>query len=968
MNNESVAPGIISGGVVCLLMLAALPVAGETRVWQGTLSLPTYGEGAPDPKPVFDVIYPYTMRNALAGPKARKAWRTVEIENEYLKCTVLPDLGGRVYGCLEKIGRHEMFYANAAIRKYGVGPRGLEIAAGEEFEFPVNPGLVTLSPVDSGWRRNADGSVSVFTGNTGREGMRWVVELILRPGCAVLEQHVRISNPDSVRHPYTWWERTAIPAFTDSKFYLPAHVTTDAQGADAREWDGRISRQAAERRFAYGSREGSFAVYSNSDGSGTAHWADAQTMPGKGFAYRGSEAVKNLSDDGSQFVDMESGLFGDPSAGGFLEPGASRDFTDFWMPLRGLGGFSRGNADAAVHVERTPAGLKVSLNVFRNFPNARVVVTEAGEVVMDEHISLNPGFTLARVARSGGGGKHHFELLDEQNRTVLEYTEGFVDAAQEKGKSLFEVTGLEDKALVAGRQALIAARYEDAIKILPKAIPTPEAHHYLGLAYANAGQDEKARAVFGIAPHDRMFGVPSQIEMAKLFGRAGDRKGALKALQEALQIRADVAGSGALEVALLRANGMKQQASERLAALSALDPSDPVLRFEAVQLGAPGDELWKFLAGDPARVTQLAEFYLRAGLWEDASELLSRRYPEVDALQREPGTVLPQDDPLVSYERGYAQQRANGQGREEFAVAEKQPLRFVFPNRPEALWALKAALEANSRDGLAHYLLGVFYSGAGAADKGTRELTEALKHQAPVAGIKTQLAHVESEPVKARPDPIKEALAPAPSTIGETADERAQAALDQLAHGRFKEAKAVFTEGNFPSERQSEAVRIAFLEVRLQNVLEMSRRRRCDEIPAAVESIGEEDSKLPFTMYGFGSIVKTARVQFLLAEAQSECGEQKEAKKRFARAVKAGEHASGMEWAYGQLAAGRLGGSIDVDQSKLGKDAEGLYALGLLQRATGKKAEAQQSFQAASTAANGGAFLRYLCAMALAGR
>ncbi|MBV8819558.1 MAG: hypothetical protein JO022_14455, partial [Acidobacteriaceae bacterium] len=65
MNNESAAPAMISGGVVCLLMLAALPVAGETRVWQGTLSLPTYGEGAPDSKPVFDVIYPYTMRNAL---------------------------------------------------------------------------------------------------------------------------------------------------------------------------------------------------------------------------------------------------------------------------------------------------------------------------------------------------------------------------------------------------------------------------------------------------------------------------------------------------------------------------------------------------------------------------------------------------------------------------------------------------------------------------------------------------------------------------------------------------------------------------------------------------------------------------------------------------------------------------------------------------------------------------------------
>ena len=48
--------------------------SAEVRVWQGTLALPTYEEGPPDPNPPFDQFatdrfnYPYTLRNNLTGP------------------------------------------------------------------------------------------------------------------------------------------------------------------------------------------------------------------------------------------------------------------------------------------------------------------------------------------------------------------------------------------------------------------------------------------------------------------------------------------------------------------------------------------------------------------------------------------------------------------------------------------------------------------------------------------------------------------------------------------------------------------------------------------------------------------------------------------------------------------------------------------------------------------------------------
>ena len=123
------------------------------RVWQGALSLPTYEEGLPDPNPPFDQFttnrfnYPYTLRNNLTSNRVEKAWRAVYLENEYLKCSVLPDIGGHLYTCIDKISGKPMFYANPSIKKAAIAYRGAWAAFGVEFNFPVSHNWMTMSPV-----------------------------------------------------------------------------------------------------------------------------------------------------------------------------------------------------------------------------------------------------------------------------------------------------------------------------------------------------------------------------------------------------------------------------------------------------------------------------------------------------------------------------------------------------------------------------------------------------------------------------------------------------------------------------------------------------------------------------------------------------------------------------------------------------------------------------------------------------
>ena len=136
------------------------------------LTLPTYEEGLPDVNPRFDLfarrpflIYPYTARTNLTDRRADRTWRTLELENEHLKLVVLPDLGGRIYSCVDKATGAEMFYANPSIKFADVAYRGAWVALGVEFNFPVSHNWATVSPVDFGTVRHEDGSASVWVGN-----------------------------------------------------------------------------------------------------------------------------------------------------------------------------------------------------------------------------------------------------------------------------------------------------------------------------------------------------------------------------------------------------------------------------------------------------------------------------------------------------------------------------------------------------------------------------------------------------------------------------------------------------------------------------------------------------------------------------------------------------------------------------------------------------------------------------------
>ena len=195
---------LAAGALIALLTATGSARAhgpAPARAWEGSLALATTVEGPADPNPPFDLFagerfnYPYALRNALTGTTRVEHYRALFLENEYLKVTVLPELGGHLYSCLDKISGREMFYANKTIKKALIGYRGAWAAFGIEFNFPVSHNWMSMSPVSSAIVSNADGSASIWVGDVNAVfGSSWRVELRLRPGRAVLEQHTTLAN------------------------------------------------------------------------------------------------------------------------------------------------------------------------------------------------------------------------------------------------------------------------------------------------------------------------------------------------------------------------------------------------------------------------------------------------------------------------------------------------------------------------------------------------------------------------------------------------------------------------------------------------------------------------------------------------------------------------------------------------------------------------------------------------------
>ena len=320
-----------------------------------------------------DSNYPYPSYLSNHSQPVRKVYRGVEIENESLRVTVLPDLGGRIYQIEDVETGGAYLHENRCVRPVRIPPRWNFISLGIELNFPYTHSPTGNDPVGYELIRDDDaGMVGVAVGEQERQwGLSWRADVRLYRGYRGVVVAVRGWNDTKVRREVQWWSNAAQPSGGDVEFVFPdepivAHIESEEKGTwpnfngtDLR-WLRNYDRMVGT--FHHPSNADWFGIYHHSREWGLLHLADPDRLPGKklwSFGHTGttSDWTLTMTRDGGPSCEIQSGVPGLQDQ--FLELGPGDDFAsaETWQPVDDRSELDEGRRPCFADIEKSVGGI-----------------------------------------------------------------------------------------------------------------------------------------------------------------------------------------------------------------------------------------------------------------------------------------------------------------------------------------------------------------------------------------------------------------------------------------------------------------------------------------------------------------------------------------------------------------------------------------------------------------------------------
>src|SRR5215831_12759242 len=228
-------------------------------------------------------VYPYISYVETSNRPVPKKYHFIVLENDQLKITICPDLGGKVFSIIHKLSGKEVLYVPDVIRYTRILPRFYFVAGGIEVSFPISHSPSQNEKVLYKIDRTKD-RVYVTCGE--RElhfGMQWSVEYSLGPEDCFMTQRVLLHNPGTSAYPWMSWSNAALPSAPDTEFHFPrGKVLAHSSRLESVDWpDGAPHREAdigEMTGFFWMSRDSNaFGAFTPSFGTGLYHVADEAT-------------------------------------------------------------------------------------------------------------------------------------------------------------------------------------------------------------------------------------------------------------------------------------------------------------------------------------------------------------------------------------------------------------------------------------------------------------------------------------------------------------------------------------------------------------------------------------------------------------------------------------------------------------------------------------------------------------------
>jgi tetratricopeptide (TPR) repeat protein len=412
---KSITKWIISG--VILLIYSQLSFAqSAVKIYEADEIIPTYAAGAPDPNPMFffgkqsqgaeGQIYPYPLYDNLTNIRSNKTYHVVYLENEYIKISILPEIGGRLFSALDKTNNYDFIYRQSVIKPALIGLLGAWISGGIEWNIPHHHRASTFIPVQWSREDNPDGSKTIWVGELEvRQRMRWAVGYTLYPGSSVLECKMRIINRTPVEQTMLCFANVAVAPNENYQVIFPpsTQFSTGHSKRSFQPWpvtDNGVdvswykNNKSSSSWFCVNEKDDFVAGYDHGLNAGTMSVSDHNIVPGKKFFTWGVGSMwdKILSDDGRPYLEIMVGAYSDNQPDySWLQPFEERSFEINFYPFRGINGVKNANLNTAVNLDVKDGKALFGFYTTKTYSGAIASLKAGDKVLFEEKISINPG-------------------------------------------------------------------------------------------------------------------------------------------------------------------------------------------------------------------------------------------------------------------------------------------------------------------------------------------------------------------------------------------------------------------------------------------------------------------------------------------------------------------------------------------------------------------------------------------------
>lgn len=435
--------------------------AGSVRVWEEPVTLPTYRLEAPDSNPMFYThesyqgaekrIYPYPFQDRVTDNREERTYKALYLENDYIRLSILPEIGGRLFSALDKTNGYEIFYHQHVIKPALIGMLGAWISGGIEWCVFHHHRNTTFMPVDYTLAENPDGSKTIWFGETERRHrMKWIIGVTLYPDKSYIEATVKVFNRTAVPHSILYWANVAVHANDDYQVIFPPSVRAatyhskndfshwpvsdevyrgvDYKGMDLSWWK---NHPAPVSFFAWNLQEDFSGGYDHGKHAGVVHVGNHHVVcgaklwewsPGPG----GRMWDKILTDTDGPYAELMVGAFSDNQPDySWIKPYEVKTFKQYWYPVRDIGGFKNANLNAAVNLELNANGAaKLGFCATSQYSNAKVLLKAGEKSVLERTIDIGPNRPFTQEVAVPSGTKQtdlKASLISSSSETLVSY-------------------------------------------------------------------------------------------------------------------------------------------------------------------------------------------------------------------------------------------------------------------------------------------------------------------------------------------------------------------------------------------------------------------------------------------------------------------------------------------------------------------------------------------------------------------